>query len=164
MTTATPRLLGALLFPGFELLELFGPLELFGHLSGMINLVTVAEQAGPVASAQAVRAVADHGFADAPPFDLILVPGGIGTRAEVDNDVMLDFLRAGAQGRAHHDGVHRHVAARPRRSARRPPRHHQQGRVPVGRGAGATRRVGARSALGRGRPSSPPPASPPAWT
>ena len=92
--TSNPRLLGALLFPGFELLDVFGPLELFGHLSGMINLVTVAEQAGPVASAQAVRAVADHGFADAPPFDLILIPGGIGTRAEVDNEVMLDFLRA----------------------------------------------------------------------
>jgi putative intracellular protease/amidase len=92
MTTATARRLGALLFPGFELLDTFGPLELFGHLSGQIDLVTVAEHAGPVASAQAVRAVADHGFADAPPLDLLLIPGGIGTRAEIDNPALIDFL------------------------------------------------------------------------
>src|SRR5690606_13160876 len=29
----------------------------------------------------------------APALDLLLVPGGIGTRAEVDNDAMLEFLR-----------------------------------------------------------------------
>lgn len=96
MTTSAPRRLGALLYPGFELLDTFGPLELFGHLSGMIDLVTVAEQAGPVASAQRVRAVADHGFADAPPLDLLLIPGGIGSRTEVDNPALIDFLGARA--------------------------------------------------------------------
>lgn len=93
MSDSRPRRLGAVLFPGFELLDTFGPLELFGHLSGMVECVTVAAQAGPVASAQAVRAVADHAFADAPPCDLLLIPGGIGTRAEVDNPAILDFLR-----------------------------------------------------------------------
>lgn len=94
MSTPSARRLGAILFPGFELLDTFGPLEIFGHMTGLIDVVTVAEQAGPVASAQSVRAVAEHGFADAPALDLLLVPGGIGTRAEVDNDAMLDFLRA----------------------------------------------------------------------
>ena len=94
MSESTARRLGAVFYPGFELLDMFGPLEMFGHLSGAIEIVTIAEQAGPVASAQAVRAVADHGFADAPPLDLLLIPGGIGTRAEVDNAAMLDFLRA----------------------------------------------------------------------
>ena len=93
MTASTSRRLGAVLFPGFELLDMFGPLELFGHLSGMIDIVTLAEQAGPVASAQQVRAIADRPFADAPDCDLLLIPGGIGTRAEVDNEAMLDFLR-----------------------------------------------------------------------
>jgi len=94
MTTSHPRRLGALFFPGFELLDVFGPLELFGHLSGLVDIVTVAAEPGPVASAQTVRAVADHGFADAPPLDLLLIPGGFGTRAEVDNPAMLEFLRA----------------------------------------------------------------------
>ncbi|HSP97760.1 MAG TPA: DJ-1/PfpI family protein [Candidatus Dormibacteraeota bacterium] len=94
MSESTSRRLGALLFPGFELLDTFGPLEMFGFLTGAIDVVTVAAQAGPVASAQGVHAVADHGFADAPRLDLLLIPGGIGTRAEVDNPVLLDFLRA----------------------------------------------------------------------
>lgn len=94
MSDTTTRRLGAILFPGFELLDVFGPLEMFGHLGGLIDITTVAEQAGPVASAQHVRAVADCGFADAPRFDLLLIPGGIGTRTEVDNAAMLDFLRA----------------------------------------------------------------------
>jgi putative intracellular protease/amidase len=98
MTATTTRRLGAVLFPGFELLDVFGPLELFGHLSGMIDIATIAEHAGPVASAQQVRAVAEHGFADAPPCELLLIPGGIGTRAEIDNPAILDFLRARVPG------------------------------------------------------------------
>ena len=43
------RRLGALLFPGFEVLDLFGPLEMFGNLPGAIDIVTVAQSRGPVA-------------------------------------------------------------------------------------------------------------------
>src|SRR3989475_10858145 len=86
------RPLGAVLFPGFELLDVFGPLEAFGGLGGLFNVVTVAERAGPVASAQRVRAVADHGLADCPHLDVLLVPGGIGTREEVENRTLLDWL------------------------------------------------------------------------
>jgi transcriptional regulator GlxA family with amidase domain len=92
MNASTSRRLGALLFPGFELLDVFGPLELFGFLRGTIDIVTVAEQTGPIASAQAVRAVADHGFADCPHLDVVLVPGGIGTRDEAENPALLGWL------------------------------------------------------------------------
>jgi len=86
------RTLGVVLFPGFELLDVFGPLEAFGGLPGLFRVVLVAEQSGPVASAQQVRAVADHGLADCPRLDLLLVPGGIGTREEVENRALLDWL------------------------------------------------------------------------
>src|SRR3989475_10102784 len=86
------RTLGAVLFPGFELLDVFGPLEAFGGLGGLFRVMTVAERAGPVASAQRVRAVADHGLADCPHLDVLLVPGGIGTREEVENRTLLDWL------------------------------------------------------------------------
>src|SRR3989441_13256212 len=88
------RTLGVVLFPGFELLDVFGPLEAFGGLVGLFRVLLVAERAGPVASAQRVRAVADHGFADCPHLDLLLVPGGIGTREEVENPTLLDWLAA----------------------------------------------------------------------
>ncbi len=93
MADQETRRLGAVLYPSFELLDVFGPLEMFGNLTGLIDVTTVAEQKGPVASAQGPAVVAEHGFADCPHLDLILIPGGIGTRAEVDNPVMLEWLR-----------------------------------------------------------------------
>jgi len=91
------RTLGVVLFPGFELLDVFGPLEAFGHLKKDFEIVMVAARPGPVPSAQGPRAVADHGFADCPRLDLLLVPGGIGTRTEVDNRALLDWLTARAR-------------------------------------------------------------------
>lgn len=87
------RTLGVILFPGYELLDVFGPAEMFGMLLGMVEIVVVAEKAGPVRSAQGPETVAQHSFDDCPHLDLLLVPGGFGTRTEVDNPAMLDFLR-----------------------------------------------------------------------
>jgi transcriptional regulator GlxA family with amidase domain len=92
MVTDRTRTLGIVLFPEFELLDVCGPLEMFGNLKGMIDVLMVAQQRGPVESAQGPSVVADHGFADCPPLDLLLVPGGIGTRREVDNPVLLEWL------------------------------------------------------------------------
>lgn len=94
MSDMKERRLGALLFPGWEMLDTCGPLEMFGNLPGAIEVVTVAQQAGPVPSAQGPAVVAAHGFDDCPPLDLLLIPGGIGTRTEVDNAALLDWLRA----------------------------------------------------------------------
>jgi transcriptional regulator GlxA family with amidase domain len=88
--------IGALLFDGFELLDVFGPLEAFGHLaeSGKCGILTVAERAGAIASAQGPRAVADYDFANCPRIQMLLVPGGIGTRRQVENVDLIDFLRS----------------------------------------------------------------------
>jgi len=85
--------LGAVFYPGFELLDVFGPLEMFGSVGPELRIVTVAEHAGPVASFQGPRALADHGFADCPALDLVLLPGGFGTLAALQNDALHDFLR-----------------------------------------------------------------------
>jgi transcriptional regulator GlxA family with amidase domain len=81
------RTLGVLVFHGFELLDVFGPLEAFGvrPVRGYFDPVLVAQQAGPVESAQGPRAFADAALTDPRPFDMILVPGGFGTRKGVDN-------------------------------------------------------------------------------
>jgi len=85
--------LGALLYPDFELLDLYGPLEMFGSLGDDVQIVTVAETAGPVRSFQGPQTLAEHGFADAPPLDLLLLPGGIGTLPALESDALLGFLR-----------------------------------------------------------------------
>lgn len=86
------RTIGALLYPNFEVLDLYGPLEMFGSLANEFNIATVAEEAGPVTSAQGPATLAEHTFDSAPALDMILVPGGIGTVAELDNERLLGFL------------------------------------------------------------------------
>jgi transcriptional regulator GlxA family with amidase domain len=87
--------LGALLFEGFELLDVFGPLEAFGHLapSGKCQIIMVAERAGAVPSAQGPQAIADYDFANCPKIEILLVPGGFGTRREASNPRLIDFLQ-----------------------------------------------------------------------
>jgi putative intracellular protease/amidase len=87
------RVLGAVVYEGFELLDLYGPLEMFGSVGPELRIVTVARAPGPVASFQGPKTLAEFGFDDCPPLDLILVPGGIGTAAALSDDALLDFLR-----------------------------------------------------------------------
>ncbi|MGH7804364.1 MAG: DJ-1/PfpI family protein, partial [Candidatus Binatia bacterium] len=91
--SATPRVLGAVLYENFELLDLYGPLEMFGSLGPDLRIVTLAERAGPVRSYQGPQTVAEHDLASAPRLDLILVPGGLGTIAALESALLLEFLR-----------------------------------------------------------------------
>lgn len=93
------KTLGTVLFPGFELLDVAGPLEVLGNLNleePRFRLVNVAESAGCVASAQGPRMEAEVGFDDCPRLDVLMVPGGIGTRKEVENRRLLEWLVARA--------------------------------------------------------------------
>jgi len=91
------RTVGTLLFPGFELLDVFGPLEMFGALRDDYGLEMVAETAGAVASHQGPAAVAGTSIREAQPFDILLIPGGLGTRREVANKSLIDWIRAHAE-------------------------------------------------------------------
>jgi transcriptional regulator GlxA family with amidase domain len=94
-----PKRLGTLLFPEFELLDVFGPLEVFGNRNysePLFEVVTVAAAAGLVVSAQGPRAEAQYGLEDCPPLDILLVPGGPGTRRDVENQSLLAWIRARA--------------------------------------------------------------------
>ena len=63
-----------------------------------IETVLLAEREGPVRCAKGLRVLPDARFAEAGELDVVLVPGGQGTRREQDNPVMLDFLRKVAPG------------------------------------------------------------------
>jgi transcriptional regulator GlxA family with amidase domain len=85
--------LGALLYPDFELLDLYGPLEMFGSLGQELQIVTIADQAGPVSSTQGPQTLAEYSLESAPKLDLLLIPGGIGTFPALENAALLEFLR-----------------------------------------------------------------------
>lgn len=89
----TQMKVGAVVFPGFEVLDLFGPIEMLWIPEDRFTISLVAERGGEVKSAQGIKVVADHAFSDEVSFDVILVPGGRGTRLEVFNSALLDWLR-----------------------------------------------------------------------
>ena len=84
---------GIVLFDGAEELDWVGPYEVFtmGRREGD-TVVTIAEHERPIVGAKGLRVLADHTFADAPSLDILVVPGGRGSRVERVNPAMLDFV------------------------------------------------------------------------
>ena len=91
------RTLGVVLFEGFELLDVFGPLEMFGLAAEHFEIRLISQTGGVVGSRQGPKSVCDDSFNTAPAIDVLLVPGGIGTRGEVNNPVMLNWLKERSQ-------------------------------------------------------------------
>jgi putative intracellular protease/amidase len=86
------RRITALIFDGFELLDLFGPLEMFGVLPEHFEMELVAEMTGPVASGAGPQAVATRAIAEVERTDILLIPGGPGTRRLATGGATLDWI------------------------------------------------------------------------
>lgn len=91
------RTIGALIFPGFELLDLFGPMEMFGLFGNDYELHLIAEREGAVESGHKLSAMASLSIHEHCAFDILFVPGGKGTRREVENQDLLDWLVAASK-------------------------------------------------------------------
>ena len=97
VTKASKKLIVAtLLYPDFELLDVFGPLEMFG-MSRFINqgleLKFVSQTGGTVASSAGPISVCDYSFSDFESCDILMVPGGLGSRHEVNNKELIDWVQ-----------------------------------------------------------------------
>jgi transcriptional regulator GlxA family with amidase domain len=93
-----PRHIATVLFDGFELLDVFGPLEIFGMIPDRFTMSLVGPVAGSVRSAQGPQAIADCSYLDAPPAHVVLVPGGIGNRSLLSDRTFLAWLAEWASG------------------------------------------------------------------
>ncbi|MGZ6125816.1 MAG: DJ-1/PfpI family protein [Myxococcales bacterium] len=94
--------IGIVAFDDAEELDFAGPWEVFGMARKLRDqgdrLLLLAERDAPIRCAKLMTVLPDLTFAQAPRLDVLLVPGGIGTRREVKNEAMMGFLRrAGAQ-------------------------------------------------------------------
>ncbi len=87
---------GAVIFPNFELLDIYGPLELLGTLHDRVSITMLAEETGAVKSNQGPQGFADESIYKATRINILLVPGGLGTRALIQNALFLDALRTHA--------------------------------------------------------------------
>jgi transcriptional regulator GlxA family with amidase domain len=103
---------GILVFDGVEILDFAGPFEVFSRTRlvpgpesrrseehAPFHVFTVARTAAPIATTGGLRVIPHHAFADAPPIDLLVVPGGWGTRALLEDAETLAWIRRAA-GRA----------------------------------------------------------------
>ena len=83
------KTLAALVFPGFQTLDLQGPLEMLGdHDIGSVDIKIVAETLDPVASYHGTRLVVDKTLADGADYDLVLIPGGDSAPLDPPNDAI----------------------------------------------------------------------------
>ncbi len=92
---------GFLIFPGLEELDLVGPWEIISLWSkfaqGPEKCLMVAENPGPVICNKGMSINPHVTFADCPQLDFLLVPGGEGTRKEVDNQSLIQFVAKQAE-------------------------------------------------------------------
>jgi transcriptional regulator GlxA family with amidase domain len=87
------RTLAALVFPGFQTLDLFGPLEMLGdHDVGEIDIKIVAETRDPVASYHGVRTVVDRTLSEGCDYDLLLIPGGDAAPLKKRNEAIHNWI------------------------------------------------------------------------
>ncbi|HSL70691.1 MAG TPA: DJ-1/PfpI family protein [Longimicrobiales bacterium] len=95
---STNRTVGILLFDDVEVLDFAGPFEVFsvtGRRNGSdpFDVFTVAETQRPIAARNQLIVSPRYSFADCPHIDVLVVPGGFGTRREMRNDKVLDFVK-----------------------------------------------------------------------
>ena len=100
------RRVAVVLFEGFTVLDVYGPVQAFastrvtkadGSPLRLFEIISLGEKAGAIKSGEGPTTYAEHAFADAPPYDILLVPGGFGTRQAVNNAPLLLALTAASR-------------------------------------------------------------------
>jgi transcriptional regulator GlxA family with amidase domain len=95
---ATTRNLAILIFDDVEVLDFCGPFEVFSVASRFVdppafNVWTVATKAGPVMARNGLSVNPHHRLDDCSRPDILLVPGGQGTRKEMHNEHLIEWIK-----------------------------------------------------------------------
>jgi transcriptional regulator GlxA family with amidase domain len=91
-----------LIFEDVEILDFCGPFEVFsvtgkGEGEKLFQVFTVAEEAEPIRTANGLSVNPDHDLANCPQADVLVIPGGWGSRAVMKNDRILDWLKQASE-------------------------------------------------------------------
>ena len=97
---------GIFIFDGVEVLDFAGPFEVFSRTrlrpgtesrrsedSAPFEVFTIAATREPVRATGGLRVLPQHDFASAPRVDLLVIPGGFGTRPLLEDEATLDWIR-----------------------------------------------------------------------
>jgi putative intracellular protease/amidase len=82
-----------LLFEDFETLDVFGPVEIFGRLKDNYQISFCSLLGGPVKNSHGVTIITENIEEIKNGVDIFLIPGGYGSRKEVDNILLIDKIR-----------------------------------------------------------------------
>jgi transcriptional regulator GlxA family with amidase domain len=106
--TVTRQTVGILIFDDVEVLDFAGPFEVFSRTrlvagaesrrsddSAPFDVFTVGRN-HTVTAIGGLKVIPTYSLADAPPIDILVVPGGFGTRALLDDEAMLAWIRRAA--------------------------------------------------------------------
>lgn len=93
---------GILVFPQVEVLDFCGPFEVFSvtrvseerrrEEPSPFEVLVVAERTEPVTATGGLRVLPDVALDACPPLDVLVVPGGWGTRSEITNDRLIRWI------------------------------------------------------------------------
>jgi transcriptional regulator GlxA family with amidase domain len=103
MTNIQQKTVGILLFPEVEVLDFCGPFEVFSvtrlnesnrrEQPSPFRVLLVADTAEPISTAGGMRVLPDCTTTVCPQLDILLVPGGWGTRDQMQNARLIDWIR-----------------------------------------------------------------------
>jgi transcriptional regulator GlxA family with amidase domain len=97
------HLVGILIFPDVEVLDFAGPFEVFSvtrlneerrrEEPSPFEVKLIAEKVQPIIASGGLRVLPDFDFDNCPPLDILVVPGGWGTRKEIENKHLIDWIQ-----------------------------------------------------------------------
>jgi transcriptional regulator GlxA family with amidase domain len=95
--------IGIALFEGAEELDWAGPWEVLSYWATLwpdddVEVFTVARTSDPVSCAKGLRVIPDHSWDSAPAIDVLVYPGGRGTRPQLGDETVRDWIRKTAAG------------------------------------------------------------------
>ena len=92
--------IGSLLFEGIDQLDLTGPFEVLSRIPNATYRI-YGKAAAPVRDLKGLRLMAEASLADAPPLDVLHVPGGFGQEPLMEDTEVLGWIRQQASGACH---------------------------------------------------------------
>ena len=93
-----PKTIGILLFTDFEELDAVGPWEVLSYWTHQFPedgwaVTTLSRDGKLVTAAKGLQIQPAHSYDDAPPLDVLVYPGGAGTRRHLKDEAQLDWVR-----------------------------------------------------------------------
>ena len=93
------KTIGILLFDDAELLDFAGPYEVFSVANELndfrlFNIFTLSETGQAIRSVHGLKVLPDYSIHDCPVIDILVIPGGEGSRKVIGNAALMDWIKA----------------------------------------------------------------------